>query len=175
MWQQESVFSTNYTKRHLKSNNIAVAVKDIEIRLDLSRKERSSPQCIYSQTRFIAIQTTIQTTRSLPMTSQKLWKRKFETLCAIWHRSNSQQNMKNTHGPVFFSVKLQALLIVTLLHECFSRFLDCTNGTKSRNASHLPRVRKTYRSLTHIYPMLTFYIPWIHQKTQRFLLFSVGI
>ena len=28
-----SVFSTNYTKRHLKSNNIAVSVKDIEIRL----------------------------------------------------------------------------------------------------------------------------------------------
>ena len=105
----------------------------------------------------------------------KLWKRKFETLCAIWHRSNSQQNVKNIHGAVFFSVKLQALLIVTLLHGCFSRFLDCTNGTKSRNASHLPRVRKTYRSLTHIYPMLTFYIPWIHQKTQRFLVFSVGI
>ena len=29
------------------------------------------------------------------------------------------------------------LLKVTLLHECFSRFLNCTNGTKSRNASHL--------------------------------------
>ena len=26
---------------------------------------------------------------------------------------------------------------VTLLHECFSRFLNCTNGTKSRNAPHL--------------------------------------
>ena len=25
----------------------------------------------------------------------------------------------------------------TLLHGCFSRFLNCTNGTKSRNASHL--------------------------------------
>ena len=28
------------------------------------------------------------------------------------------------------------LLKVTLLHDCFSRFLNCTNGTKSRNASH---------------------------------------
>ena len=26
-------------------------------------------------------------------------------------------------------------LKVTLHHECFSRFLNCTNGTKSRNAS----------------------------------------
>ena len=25
----------------------------------------------------------------------------------------------------------------TLLHGCFSRFLNCTNGTKSRNAQHL--------------------------------------
>ena len=26
---------------------------------------------------------------------------------------------------------------LTLLHGCFSRFLNCTNGTKSRNALHL--------------------------------------
>ena len=26
---------------------------------------------------------------------------------------------------------------VTLLHGCFSRFLNCTNGTKSRKASQL--------------------------------------
>ena len=29
------------------------------------------------------------------------------------------------------------LLKVTLLHECFSRFLLCTNGTKSRKTSHI--------------------------------------
>ena len=29
------------------------------------------------------------------------------------------------------------LLKVTLLHGCFARFLNCTNGTKSRNASHI--------------------------------------
>ena len=36
-------------------------------------------------------------------------------------------------------VKLQAsaLLKVTLLHGCFSRFLKCTNGTKSRKVSHI--------------------------------------
>ena len=30
-----------------------------------------------------------------------------------------------------------SLLKVTLLHRCFSRFLNYTNGTKSRNASHI--------------------------------------
>ena len=29
------------------------------------------------------------------------------------------------------------LLKVTLLHGCFSRFFNCTNGTKLRNASHI--------------------------------------
>ena len=28
-------------------------------------------------------------------------------------------------------------LKVTLLHGCFSRFLNCTNGTKLRKASHM--------------------------------------
>ena len=32
---------------------------------------------------------------------------------------------------------LQTLLKVTLLHECFSRFVNCTNGTKSRNAFYI--------------------------------------
>ena len=27
--------------------------------------------------------------------------------------------------------------VLTLLHGCFSHFLNCTNGTKSRNAPHL--------------------------------------
>ena len=39
------------------------------------------------------------------------------------------KNVKNTHGGV--SLKL------TLLHGCFSRFWNCTNGTKSRNAPHV--------------------------------------
>ena len=30
-----------------------------------------------------------------------------------------------------------ALQRVTLLHECFSHFLNCTNGTKLRNASRM--------------------------------------
>ena len=34
-------------------------------------------------------------------------------------------------------LKLATLLKVTLLHGCFSRYLNCTNGTKSRKASHI--------------------------------------
>ena len=37
------------------------------------------------------------------------------------------------------------LLKLRLLHWCFSRFLNCTNGTKSRNASHI---------LSHSKPLL---------------------
>ena len=33
--------------------------------------------------------------------------------------------------------KPATLLKVTLLHWCFLRFLNCTNGTKSRNATHI--------------------------------------
>ena len=43
--------------------------------------------------------------------------------------------MKNTHGGVLILLKL-TLLKLTLLHGCFSRFLNCANGTKSRNVSH---------------------------------------
>ena len=37
----------------------------------------------------------------------------------------------------FSKVAAATLLKVPLLHGCFSRFLNCTNGTKSRNVSHL--------------------------------------
>ena len=35
------------------------------------------------------------------------------------------------------SVNFSETLKLTLLHRCFSRFLNCTNGTTSRNAPHL--------------------------------------
>ena len=63
--------------------------------------------------------------------------------CTIWYYLYNFKNVKNTHGGVLLLVKLQAkslpatLLKVTLLHECFSRFLNCTNSTKSPNASQI--------------------------------------
>ena len=54
--------------------------------------------------------------------------------CAIWYHLYNVKNLKNTHEGV---LQPATLLKLTLLHGCFSRFLNCTNGTKSRNASHM--------------------------------------
>ena len=85
-------------------------------------------------------------------------------LCTIWYDLYNLENVKNTHGGVLLVVKLQAVLKVTLLHGCFSRFSNCANGTKLHKASHnkashrykncneLPhsilRLKKTF-SITH--------------------------
>ena len=56
----------------------------------------------------------------------------FAMLCAIWYHSYDSKN-------VWRSVNLQVStspLKVTLLHGCFSHFLNCANGTKLRKASH---------------------------------------
>ena len=86
------------------------------------------------------------------MNKQQLWNkdwRKFRSLELFYHSDvlrglvylYNLKNVENTHGRVLFLVKLQAsaynLLKVKLLHECFSCFLNCANGTKLRNASHI--------------------------------------
>ena len=60
--------------------------------------------------------------------------------CALWYHLYNLKNMKNTHGGVLLLVKLQALacnFLKVTLHGCFLHFLNCTNGTKLRNASHI--------------------------------------
>ena len=46
----------------------------------------------------------------------------FVMFYAIWHHLYNLKNVKNNHGGVLLLVKLQALLKVTLLRGCFSRF-----------------------------------------------------
>ena len=61
-------------------------------------------------------------------------------VCSIWHYLDNLKNVKNTHWGVLLLVNLQAkatLLKVTLLYVYFLHFLNCTNGTKSRKASHI--------------------------------------
>ena len=58
----------------------------------------------------------------------------FVMRCAIWYHVYNLKNVKNTHGGLLL---LATLLKVTLLHGCFSHFLNCTNVTKSHNASHM--------------------------------------
>ena len=53
--------------------------------------------------------------------------------CTILYHLYNLKNVKNTHGGALFVAKLQ----VSGCHGCYLRFLDCTDGTKSRNASHL--------------------------------------
>ena len=67
--------------------------------------------------------------------------------CEIWYHLYNFKNVKNTHGGVLILVKLKpaTLLKLILFHGCFSRFLNATNGTKSRNASHI----KTYEGKTY--------------------------
>ena len=47
------------------------------------------------------------------------------------------KNVKNTQRGLILIAKLQAE--ASVLHGCFSRFLNCTNGTKLRKASHTER------------------------------------
>ena len=61
-------------------------------------------------------------------------KREYEMLCAILYHLHNFKNVKNTHGGVITLVKLQAWACNftkrnTLL-GCFSRFSNCTDGTK---------------------------------------------
>ena len=63
------------------------------------------------------------------------------------------------------TIKITTLLKLTLLHGCFSHFLNCTNGTKSRNAPQMNRLL----ALTHFKSMFHFYTPREHKKHLRFL------
>ena len=56
---------------------------------------------------------------------------KFVMRFAIWYHLYHLKNVKNTQ------LQSATLRKLTLLHGCFSRFLNCTNGTKSRNVPHL--------------------------------------
>ena len=44
---------------------------------------------------------------------------------------------KHPYRSVTFSKVTGFLVKATLLHGCFSRFLNCTNGTKSHNTSQM--------------------------------------
>ena len=78
--------------------------------------------------------------------------------CAIWYHLHNLKNVKNAHGGVLILVKLQVLacdftLKLTLLHGCFSRFLNFTNGTKSCNARHMHQSRSNT-----LYSSIFFYL-----------------
>ena len=88
-----------------------------------------------------------------------------ETYCSIWYHLCNFKNVKNTHGGVSLLEELQAqpatLLKLTLLHECFSHFLNWTNGTKLQKASHITE-NSLKASLTNPTMMFNFSFREIH-------------
>ena len=75
-------------------------------------------------------------------------------LCAIWYHLYNLKNAKSTHGGKLILIKL---LRVTLLHGCFSRFLNCTNGTKSRKASHIFQLLSSVSLLYFMFTLIQNY------------------
>ena len=67
--------------------------------------------------------------------------------CAIWYHL---YNLKNVKTPM--EALACNLLKVTPLHGSFSRFLNFTNGTKSRNPSHMKRATRISGGC-QIYPL----------------------
>ena len=62
----------------------------------------------------------------------------YETLCAIWYHLYNLENVKNFHGGVLFLVKLKPCnFTYHSSRGAFQVCLNCTNGTKSRKASHI--------------------------------------
>ena len=60
----------------------------------------------------------------------------YYTSMAIRYHLYNSKIVKNTYGGVLLLAKFR-LLKVTLLQGYFLHFLNCTNGTKSRNTSHI--------------------------------------
>ena len=76
----------------------------------------------------------------------------------IWCNSYNLGNVKNTHGGVLLLVKLKT---EALPHGCFSRFLNCANGTKSRKASDFIEMGLTKCNL---FVYLFLYFNLIHRQ-----------
>ena len=68
----------------------------------------------------------------------------------FWNSGWSQRDVLGRPYVMFWPA---TLLKLTLLHGCFSCFLNCINGTKSRNASHM-HVKKLLHSALNSMPVL---------------------
>ena len=68
---------------------------------------------------------------------------KYVVRCAIWYHFYNLKNVKNTHGGVMILVKLQASACsfteINTPPWVYFMFLNCTNGTKSRNGPHISK------------------------------------
>ena len=92
---------------------------------------------------------------------------------AIWYHLYNLKIMKNTHGGVLNLI----LLKLTLLHGCFPRFSNCTNGSKSRNASHICFDKNFDRKYNCIFvlALLIALQPCVHQVLSLFFFGGIWI
>ena len=89
----------------------------------------------------------------------------FVMRCAIWyHLYNLKNKKKKQWRSVTFS-KPTTLLKVTFLHGCFSYFLNCTNGTKSRKLSQFWIYFSSYSKVKWVRSILQ--IVLCHQATRQ--------
>ena len=65
--------------------------------------------------------------------------------CTLWYHLHNLKNVKTPMEECYFK-KYETLLKVTLLHECFLRFLNYTNGTKLHKTSHPHTPFKVFES-----------------------------
>ena len=87
-------------------------------------------------------------------------------VCAIWHHLYNLENVKKIHGGVLLLVKLQAFSLLSCNSTksntppwvFFSRFLNCTNDTTSRNTSHMFFQHSLW---FYMYVCLSLYKNWI--------------
>ena len=89
---------------------------------------------------------------------------KFHALCTIWYYLYNLKTWKTPMQECYFkqSCRLQpaTLLKVTLLHWCFSCFLNCMNGTKPLKAWQLGHGIQEWNSwfiFEHSDPIVTHY------------------
>ena len=93
----------------------------------------------------------------------------FVVRCAIcYYLYNLKKHEKHPWRSVNFSCRLQpaTLLKLTLLCGCSSRFLNCTNSTKSSNASHL------YTTFIFNIPQKSRYLYFLFYKTAVYIIFT---
>ena len=69
----------------------------------------------------------------------------------VQFRKHEKHPWKSVNFSKVLGLKPATLLKLTLFYGCFSRFLNCTNGTKSRNAPH---IRTDYWEKIHLLSFL---------------------
>ena len=92
--------------------------------------------------------------------------------CAILYHLYNLKNVNNTQG----RLKPVTLLQITPLHGCFSRFLNCTNGTESCKAPQMSPSQMFVGVLITTFPVtLGHGLSVCNKKNQKIKGFSISV